>query len=448
MKIIIIGAGRIGTNLSQSLADEDHEVYLIEHDLKAASRAEEKLDVKVLRGNGADPDVLRRAQVAEASLVLAVTTSDETNLVVCSLASLLGARRRIARVRGAALNEILNEFGYHHFHINEIINPEEVAAREIVKTIEAPGTKEVAEFSGGRILLRAFDVPEGSPLCNQTMEELRDEDFPWPFLIVSVIRKTDVLIPRGDAMVKAGDRIYVLLPQYSLGEFLTFVDPGVRLPKKVIIYGASITGRHVAKGILNRVKDIIVLEEDLRRAKEISQQLGEARVIHGSGAEADTLIECGVETAEVFIAVTDNDHSNFISAVLAKKMGAKRTIIETQEPEYMSLMKALDIDAIINPHYIAVEQILRLVRGRGIRAVTKLPECDAEALEFIPEPGAPVTREAVRNIRFPKKAIIGAVDDGERVSLVNGDTRIQAGQKVIVFCQDSAVKKLQRLFTC
>ncbi len=448
MKIIIVGAGRIGINLSRSLADENNEVYLIERDEQIAGRVSEKLDVKVIIGNGADPDILQKAQVSESELVLAVTTSDETNLVVCSLSAMFGAKRRIARVRNTSLSMTLVNFGYHQFNVDEIINPELVAAQEIVKTIETPGTREVSDFADGKILLRAFDIPKTSPLCGQKIEDLREEDFPWPFLIVSIIREEAVVIPKGDTDIKAQDRIYTLLPANSLAEFLMFVNPEVKLPKKVVIYGATITGKHVAKGLSDKVRDIVFLEEDTEKAKEFAGELGSVRVINGSASEGDILTECGIEVADVFIAASDNDHSNLISAVLAKKMGAKITIITTQQADYMPLVGALDIDAIINPHHIAVEQILHLVRGKGISAVTKLLECDSEAVEFIPEKNSPVTKNVIKNIKFPKRVIIGAVCDKGKALLANGDTQIKEGEKVIVFCQGTAIKKLQELFTC
>lgn len=379
---------------------------------------------------------------------MAVTTSDETNLVVCSLAAMFGARRRIARVRSTSLSMTLSEFGYHQFKISEIINPEMVAAEEIIKTIETPGTREVSDFADGKILLRAFDIPETSPLCGQKIEDFSDEDFPWPFLIVSIVRNETVVIPKGDTLIQAKDRIYTLLPTNSLAEFLMFVNPEVTLPKKIIIYGATITGKNVAKGLADKVRDIIFLEEDIEEAKVFAGEVGSVRVINGSASEGDILTECGIEVADVFIAASDNDHSNLISAVLAKKMGAKSTIIITQQADYMPLIGALDIDTIINPHHIAVEQILHLVRGKGLHAVTKLLECDAEALEFMPEKDSPVTKDIIRNIKFPKNAIIGAVCNNKQALLANGDTQIKEGDKVIVFCQGTVVKKLQELFTC
>jgi len=155
----------------------------------------------------------------------------------------------------------------------------------------------------------------------------------------------------------------------------------------------------------------------------------------------------GIEAADVFVATSDNDHSNLVSAVLAKKMGAKHTVITTQHPDYIAIVEALDINVIINPRLLAVDQILRLVRGKGIQSVTKLMECDAEALEFVPEAGSAITKAALKNIVLPKNSIVGAVYSGDEISLANGDTHIKEGQRVIVFSQEGAVKKLQQLFT-
>jgi len=447
MKIIIIGAGLIGRNLAKSLSDENTEVYLIESNGDIVRKVSDKLDVKVVVGNGADPDVLKKAHAEEADLVLAVTTSDETNLVVCSLAATLGAKRRIARVRNTSLGEMMIDSGYEQFKINEIINPELLAAQAIVKTIQTPGASEVADFAEGKILLRSFDIKENSLLCGMKIAELRDEDFPWPFLIVALVRDDEVTIPSGDTVISTKDHIYVLLPAASLGEFLTFVDPDIKMPKKIIIYGASMTGIHVAKELSTKIREIILIEENTDLAKEVAGELSSTTIINGAASEADILIESGIEAADAFIAASNNDHANLISSVLAKKMGAKTTIITTQQPEYMTIVNDLDIDAIINPHFLAVEQILHMVRGKGIRSVTKLLEGEAEALEFVPEEGAAVTKDFLKNIKLPKNSIVGAVYRGDDIELADGDTMIEPGEKVIVFCHESAIKKLQTMFT-
>ena len=447
MKVIIVGAGRIGRSLAKSLAEESNEVYLIDQREDRVRMVSEKLDVQVILGNGADPDILNKASVDKADLVLAVTTNDETNLVVCSLAGAFGAKRRIARVRNTALSGAIAEIGYKKFEINEIINPELVAAESIEKTIKAAGAHGVTDFGHGKIFLCSFDLSENSPLLGQTIGSFRDEDFPWPFLIVAIIRDEKVIIPKGDAILQEKDRIYVLLPKPSLAEFLTFINPDTRVPKKVLIYGASITGEKVAQDLSGHIKDVLLLEEDEHKAELAAGRLKTVRVIHGSATEADILTECGIEVVDIFVAASNDDQANMISAVLAKKMGAKTTIISSQKEDFLSIVEALDIDAIINPHYLAVEQILHLARGKGISSVTKLLDCDTEALEFIPEENSPVTQQTLKEIVFPKNSIVGAVYSGNEVTLATGDTRIKSGERVVVFCQEPAVKKLQKLFT-
>ncbi|MFH1360729.1 MAG: Trk system potassium transporter TrkA [Candidatus Omnitrophota bacterium] len=447
MKIIIVGAGTIGHNLAKYFSKENHEVYLLEKNEDIVRKLGEKLDAKVIAGNGADPDALKSVGVAQSDLVIAVTTSDETNLVVCALAAAYGAKKRIARVRSVSLNKVFEELGYKRFYIDEIIYPEYVASHAIVQAIKAPGAREVADFANGKILLRTFDIRKGSPLSGLKVEELRDENFPWPFLITAILRKGTVIIPKGETFIEEEDRIYVLLPTQSLGEFLTFVNPDIRKPKKIVIYGATNIGEYVATALAQDIKDIILLEENTEKAEKIAGRLKSARVINGSACETDILNESGIEAADVFIAASDHDHSNLVSAVLAKKMGAKTTMITTQLPDYMSIVDALNVDVVINPRFLAVDQILRLVRGGSVSSVTKFMDCDAEALEFIPQEGSMVTKHPIKEISFPKNSIVGAIYRGSEVILAKGDTQIMAGGKVIVFCQESAVKKLQELFT-
>ncbi len=447
MKITIVGAGVIGSNLAKDLSEQKHEVYIVEKDSEVASKANEKIDAKVLTGEGSDPEVLKQAGIESADLVIAVTASDETNFVVSALAEAYGAKKKIARIRKLSLNRALEEFGTSHFFIDEIINPEQVAAQQIVKIVKAPGSHEVADFADGKIFLRSFVIPEHSPFCNARLSDLKEDDSPWPFLIIAIKRDKDIIIPKGDALLQKGDRIYVLLPANSLGEFLTFIDPDTKRPEKIVIYGATSIGEKVAKDLCGYVRDIIILEENEIEAQAIAGRLDKVRIINGSPSEADILKECGIEATDVFISASNNDHSNLVSAVLAKKTGAKKTIIMTQQPDYMSIRGSLDIDVMVNPRFLAVDQILRLVRGKGVNAVTKLAGSDAEALEMIPEEGSAITKAPLKDIKFPKDAIIGAVFRANDVLLADGNMQIRASERVIVFCHEQCVGQIQKLFT-
>lgn len=447
MVIVIVGAGRIGRNLSKSLSSEDHEVYLVENNPDRIQKYIDKLDVKMIKGSGSDPNTLKKANVSNADLILAVTTSDEVNLIVCSLAEYYGAKRCIARVRETALRDTLVESGFHKFGVDDVINPELVAAETIAKTVQTPGATEVADFADGKVLLRGFDVKKNSPLNGVSVVDFSDEDFPWPFLVVSVVRGDTIIIPRGDTVIEENDHIYVMLPTYSLAEFLTFVDPETKMPRKVIIYGATFTGLHVAKKLSGKIKNLVIIEEDPDIAAQTAEEIDYAVVINGAASDREILTESGIDVADVFIATADNDHDNIISSVLAKNMGAKKTIIMTQEPDYLSIANTLVIDAIINPHYLAAEHILQLVRGKNITSIVKLTESDTEALELVAEEGSYITKDALKNIRFPKTAIVGAVCSTEELHLANGDTHIKPGERVIVFCEAGAQKKVQKLFT-
>jgi trk system potassium uptake protein TrkA len=447
MKLVICGAGVIGSNLARYLSEEGHEVNLIEQDEKSAHRASEKLDVRVLVGSASQPSILELAGVAESDMVIAVTDSDLSNLAICSLAAAYGTKKKIARVRSMGLNDVINRFGAAHFHLDEIINPDEVAAQAIVKVMAAPGSREVADFAEDKVLLRSFDIPQDSPLIGIRLEDLKARDFPWPFLVVAINRAGSLIIPGGEDSAQAADRIYVLLPKPSLPEFLTLVHSEVRLPRKVVIYGATNTGVSLAMSLVDRVEDVLLLEEDRSKAEEVAGTLSSVRVFNGAASESDILHECGIETTDVFIAVSGNDHANLVSAVLAKKMGARNTVITTNQPEYVSIVGALDIDAVINPRLLATDQILRLVRGGRISTVATLPECKAEVLELIPEPDSPVTKKPIRDLKLPKNCIIGAIHRGSEVILASGDTQIVAGEEVVVFCQEDAVPQLQKFFS-
>lgn len=446
MRIIIVGAGIMGSNLAKYLLKEDHDVCLVEQKEEVALKVQEKYDVRVVVGSGADPEVLKRVSVSDCDLMLAVTNSDEINLVVCSLSSYLGAKHQIARVRGLSLNSIVQKEDFHFFSFERIINPEQVASDSIIKTINSPGVREISDFADGRILLRSIDIPDGSPLCGLKIEDLKSEDFPWPFLIIVIIRDGNVFMPKGDAVIQAKDRIYALLPKGSLGEFLTFVNPSVNIAKKVVIYGASEIGKRVARELLGKTLEIFIIEENFNKVNEVSSEFESVKIINGSASDNEILKECGVEAADVFIGCSQNDHSNLISAIMAKSLGAKISIITTQQPDYLTIAETLNIDAIINPQILAAYQIVSLLRGESVKSVVKLMDCEVEALEFIPENGSAITKGAIKTLKFPKESIVGAVCRGTEVDLVRGDTIIEPGQKVIAFCHESSAKNLQKLF--
>jgi trk system potassium uptake protein len=443
MNVIIVGGGVIGNNLAHTLSQEGHEVFLIEKDLNIAASIDDKLDVKVFTGLGTDPAILKAAHIEEADLVIAVTRSDETNLIVAALADSYGAKKRIARVRNVALTKVIQKFGLSRFHVDELINPESVAARTIVRAIESPGAFEVADFAHGSIYFRAFNISENSPLCHLKLDEISHEGFPWPFLITAIKRGKTVIIPKGDTTLQADDRIYCLLLPTSAAEFLTFIDPYVQKVRKVVIYGASYIGQLVAGKISSKVKEVILLEEDPLKAKETAGDLEDVLVISGSPSDASIMREAGIENADIFIAITDDDHSNLISAVLAKKMGAKTTIITTKHPDFMAIMDTLAIDMVINPRYLAADQITRWVRGEG---VTKLLEIDAEVLELIPEENAPITKAPLKDITLPKETLVGAVYRNNEAILASGTLHLKLGENVIVFCRRNNERKLRKMF--
>lgn len=446
MKVIIVGGGIIGSNLASTLTHEGHEVFLIEKNAEIANQIDDKIDAKTIVGEGTNPEILKAAHVEEADLVIAVTTSDETNLVIASLAALYGAKQRIARVRDMALTHALHELGLSKFHINELINPENIASRSIVRAVESPGAIEVADFAHGEIYFRAFNISENSTLCDLKLDELDHDNFPWPFLITAIKRGRSVIIPKGNTQIKADDRIYCLLLPSSAAEFLTFINPDVKKVRKVIIYGATYIGQHVAKTISKSVKKVILLEEDSRKAQIVAGLLNDVLVISGSPSDATILQEAGIETADVFIALSDDEHSNLISAVLAKKLGAQTTIITTKHPDFIAIMDNLAIDVVINPRYLAADQITRWVRGEGITAMTKLMEIDAEILELIPEENSPITQAPLKDLTLPKETLVGAVYRNHEAILASGKLQINPGELVIVFCRRFNERKLRKMF--
>ncbi len=447
MKILIVGAGAVGFNLARQLSSEGHDISLVEKDPHAARRISEKLDVLLITGSGSTPSVLESARVKEAEVVLAVTDSDEANLSVCLLAHWYGVSKKIARLR----NEEYTKTGFfkqHQFFIDHIVNPDFITVDSIMKVIETPGANYVADFAEANILFRGFHVPPDAPIVGRKLQELKEFGSTDSFLIVAVKRKDEMFIPLGQTQVEPEDTVFLLVARAGLPFLLPIVNRRAMETQRVIIYGASRVGVQLAQLLEKRVKMVVLVEPDEDKAQLAASRLTEATILHGQATETEILKEVTSEHVDFFVGAADDEESNILSCLLAKKQYAKKTIVITKDPDYVPIFGSIGMDVVINPRLFTVSSILQhIIRGPILSMVKLFDKSEAEAIEMEIEKESKMANKPLKQIHFPKGSILGTIIRKGEMILPHGDFVVFPGDRAIVFTMPHVREKVQSLFT-
>lgn len=447
MRILIVGAGVVGSNLAEELSDTGHAVSIVDHRPAVIRQLKERADVLAVRGNGTQPSVLRAAGIAEAEMVIAVTDVDEVNLAICMMADKLGVQTKIARLRndeyvGPEALLVPSELG-----VDTVINPESIATNNLRRILSIPGSREAASFAEGQVLLVTFDVEEGAEVAGKRLAGLRTLTASRAFLVVAVFRGETAIVPRGDDEIRAGDHIAVLSRADTLHEILPLVQPVVRTTERVVIYGWTLIGAKLARALEQSVRRVVLIEPDRDEAQEAAAELAETTVLWGEARDPDVLNEADIASADYFIAVSADDESNLLAALMARRHGAARVAVLVQEPHYVPILDNIGMDVVLNPRLVTVSEILRYIRTGKVHTVTRLHSSEAEVMELEAMAGSKITRHPLKEIDFPGGSIIGAVLRGEQMVIPDGNCRIAAGERVIVFALAPAVKRIEKLFS-
>ncbi len=446
MKIIIAGAGEVGTHLAKMLSSEDHEILLIDTEENRLKPVDSVLDVLTFHGSATSVDILKTAIGKRADLFIAVAHSEDTNITASILAKKLGAAKTIARIDNMEYLEPLTKEFFKTLGIDSLIYPEFIAAKEVLGLLHETGTTEFMEFSGGKLSLYVQRLESNAPIINKTLEEVSKTFLTDQYRAVAIKRNEQTIIPRGNEQFAAGDLVYVVSTKEGIGDMMKFSGKENFEAKNIMILGASRIGRH----IVNNLKDatnIKVIEKDLEKCTILSESLDNGLVIHGDGRNVELLIEEGLLRMDAFIAVTGNSETNILSCLIAKKMGVKKTIAEVENMEYINLAENTGIDTIINKKISTASRIFRHTTNPNVMQVKCMTGTAAEVLEFNVTKGAKITEGTLRSIGFPKDAIVGGGSRKEKSFIATGDTRIEEGDKVIVFALPSAFAKLSKFFT-
>jgi trk system potassium uptake protein TrkA len=450
MKIVILGAGQVGSSVAEGLVSERNDITVIDLDPRRLRALQDRFDLRTVTGSGGHPSVLQQAGIEDADLLIAVTQSDDTNLVACRLAArLFNVPRRIARLR--ATDYLSNEkvIGEEGFDIDLAICPEQVLTDYIVKLVEFPEALQVLDFADGRVSLVAVRAFSGGPLVGRPLKDLRTHMPSIDTRIVAIFRGDRSIVPDGNTVVEAGDEVFCLAASDHIRDVLRELRRMDRPVKRVMIAGGGNIGQRLAFA-LEKDYSVRVLEHDKRRCEALGSRLERALVLNGDATDEALLEDESIAEMDLFVAVTNDDENNIMSSLLAKRMGAKRVVALINRRSYVDLLQAGQIDIAISPAQATIGSLLAHVRRGDVVAVHSLRRGAAEAIEAVVHGSRENSRicgRRVDEIKLPADSTIGAVVRGEQVIMAHHDTRIEPEDHVIVFVASKRqVPHIEELF--
>jgi len=444
MKIIVAGAGEVGSHLAKMLSGEFHDIIVIDPNEDRLKNIDSNLDILTIKGSATSMEILKEARVKKTDLFIAVTHSEETNITAAIIAKKLGAAKTIARVDN---NEFIEPENISHFlslGIDYLIYPERIAAREIVDLMGHADIFESVDFSGGKLSLYVLKLNENALVIDQSLREIAKLK-EIEFRAVAISRNGKTIIPRGEDEFQLNDLAYVVTNKAGIKDVLKYSGKKKIDIKNVMILGGSRIGKRTAKSLENRF-NIKLIEINKEKSIQLADYLQNTLVVNGDGRNIDLLNEEGLSNMDTFIAVTGNSEINILSCILAKKMGVKKTIAEIENIDYIDLGESMGIDTIINKKLITASRIFKFTLSAEVETMKCLTGSDADVLEYIAKPDSKITKGSLKSIDFPKDAIVGGIIRGEKAFIAKGNTRIMADDRVVVFALPPAVKKLDNFF--
>ncbi len=447
MKIVIAGAGEVGSHLAKMLSNEYHDLTIIDNDETRLNRVAESADVITVFGSPTSIKTLSYAGAAKADLFIAVSPSQEqdVNLISALLAKKMGSGRVTARINNDEYLQNENKLLFTEMGIDLLFYPEKIASHEIIDLLKQTGTSEFMDFSGGKLQLIVFRLEDGAPLLDKTMSDYTGEG-ELQYRAVAIAREGKTIIPRSNTRFKLHDLVFVISKRTGVQEVMSYSGKNNIDVRRLMIVGGGRIGEMVAKKLENSVDYIKLIERRRERCDYLNESLNKTLVINGDARNTDLLIEEDVNDFDAFVAVTSSSETNILSCVMAKKMGVAKTIAEVENIDYIKLAEGMGVDAVINKKLITASRIFRFTLSNKVQSIKCLNGSDAEILEFIVNPNSAVTRDTVRNLAFPKEAIIGGVIRGNNSFIAVGDTEIKPYDRVVVFALPTALKKVNKFF--
>jgi trk system potassium uptake protein TrkA len=450
MKIIILGAGQVGSSVAANLVSEPNDITVVDLNLDLLRELEDRFDLRTIQGHGAHPDVLLRAGAEDADMLIAVTNSDETNMVACQVAyTLFRTPTKIARVRSPGFLYYPELFSAEALPIDVHISPEQLVTDDIMRLIEHPGTLQVQDFANGRVRLAAVKAYHGGPLVGHELHTLYEHMPDVDARVAAIYRQDRAIHPEGNTIIEADDEVFFIAAPKHIRAVMSELRHMEKPYKRLIFAGGGNIGTRLAR-VLERNYRVKVIEQKLERCKQIAEELERTIVLQGDAADEELLIEENVENTDVFCAVTNDDHANILSAMLAKRLGARKVMALINRTAYVDLVQSGPIDVAISPQQATIGSLLKHIRRGDVVEVHSLRRGAAEAIEAIAhgdKSSSKVVGNTVEDIVLPKGTSISAIVRGEKVIIAHHDTRIESEDHVILFLQDKRrVAEVEQLF--
>ncbi len=444
MKIIIAGAGAVGTHLAKMLSDEHHDIVLMDPEEERLSSLDSNFDLMTIAARPTSINSLKDAGVPHADLFIAVTPEESTNITSCMLAHSLGAKKTVARIDNYEYLQPKNKEFFQNLGIDSLIYPEMLAAKEIADGLHLSWIRQWWEFSGGALVMLGVKLREDALILNTPIFQLKKEQ---PYHIVAIKRMGETIIPGGSDELHANDIVYFMTSKRSLAYIrkITGKEEYGTIHNVMIMGGSRIAMR--ATQLVSDDMSVKIIDSDLNRCHWITDMVDDkVMVINGDGRDFELLNDEGISEVDAFVALTDNSETNILACLAAKRMGVVKTIAEVENIDYIGMAESLDIGAIINKKKIAASYIYQLLLDADVSNVKCLTFANADVAEFVVKENARVTRVPVKDISLPKGTTIGGLVRGDEGILVTGNTQIQAGDHVVVFCLASMIKRIEKYF--
>jgi trk system potassium uptake protein TrkA len=451
MKILILGGGQVGRTAAEHLSREEaNEVTVVDVNEDLLRDLQDRLDVRTVAGNAAHPTVLEAAGAAEAEIIVALTSSDEVNMLACEVAfRLFRTPTKIARIRAAEYIGRPQLFDSEGLSVDVVISPEQLVTDYVERLIHHPGTLQVLDFADGRVRLVGVRVRQGGLLAGHTLRDLPQHLSKVEVRVVAIYRDGRSIAPEGDTLLADGDEIFFLAARDDIRRVMAELRQGDTAARRIVIAGGGNIGFRLAQ-TLEKQNQVKLIERDPRRARKVSELLENAIVLHGDAADEELLIEENIDSADVFAAMTNAEEANILSAMLAKRLGARKVMALINKPSYTELVESGSIDIAISPQTITIGSLLAHVRRGDVVRVHALKRGAAEALEAVvhgDERSSRIVGRTVAQIPLPEGASIGAVVRGDEVIMAHHDTLVLADDHVILFLADRRhLEAVERLF--
>ena len=450
MKIIILGAGQVGGTLAENLANESNDITVIDSDGERLRLLQDRLDIRTVQGRGSYPNILRQAGAEDADMLIAVTNSDETNMVACQVAySLFKTPTKISRVRANAYLSRQELFGPEGFPIDVLISPEQVVTRHITRLIEYPGALQVLDFSKGLARLVAIEATMGGPLVGHEVAYLREHMPNIDTRVAAIFRKDRPIIPQGSTVIEQGDEVFFIAGTDHIRSVMSELQPLEKPYKRIIIAGGGNIGFRLA-GSLEKRFQVKVIEHNPGRCVFLAENLNKAIVLQGDAANKELLLEENIEDTDVFCALSNDDEANIMASLLAKRLGVRKVMTLINNPDYVDLIQGGEIDIAISPQQTTIGSLLTHVRRGDVVNVHSLRRGAAEAIEAIAHGdhrSSKVVGRRLDEIPLPPGCTIGAIVRQNEVLIAHDHVRVQPDDHVILFLVDKRrTRDVERLF--